>query len=67
MQEIILSKVMFYTAREKFLLHIFSFISLTLLAADEMDLSLSYNKVILISVTFFSTEEKCLLLSAQGL
>lgn len=62
-----LSKGVFYTAGEKFLLYIFSFISLTSLAADEMDLSLNHDKVVVISVILFPTEEKHLLLPAQGL
>lgn len=45
----------------------FSFSSLTSLAADEMDLSLSHNKVLKISVILFPTEEKHLSLSAKGL
>ena len=60
----VLSKVMFYTAGEKLLSDIFSFTSLTLLAADKVDLSPSHRKLIMIPVIFFLTEEKHL--SAQG-
>lgn len=62
-----LSKVMFYTAGKKFILNVFSFTSLTSLTADEMDISQSHDKVVMILVIFFPTEEKHLSLSAQGL
>jgi len=55
---------MFYTAGKLFILYIFSFVGLTSLTADEMDLSVNHDKVVMILVRFFPIEEKHLSLSA---